>query len=231
MTASELFQQLITYKELFNNLDPELNKDSFASTVKIEYAFITYEIFSKNQELLQVKITLQSQNESIKITDIYTADKSLTSKVETLINAAVRSNGFHGEGESYSDEKILEPYLLIADRIASHALNYTSGDDYYPGYYSKAELREDCLILSQINHMNSRSLDHKKNYSLRDLEFIIPISTLKEEPHYDFKIGEMFIRFADRSSANNRPCGDLILEQIEKEIKLFQSLQSSTNPD
>jgi hypothetical protein len=113
----------------------------------------------------------------------------------------------------------------MAESIAEQAYQCTSGDDYGPGYFSKIKLTSNGITLEQINHMNSKSLAHKQDYSLRDLEFFIPYGSQKPgkllfEEEY---IGTMRIRFSDRSSANNRNCGDRIRQQIDAERVKFNT--------
>jgi hypothetical protein len=116
----------------------------------------------------------------------------------------------------YLNEGISD-YLTIADTIASQAVNCASGDDYRPGNFSRISVSDDSIILSQINYMNSRSIDHKNDYSLRKLEVLIPLTVMESNDSlYDYRIGDMLIEFSDRSSPNNRQCGKAIKEQIEK---------------
>lgn len=67
--------------------------------------------------------------------------------------------------------------------------------------------------------MNSRSLSHKENYSLRDLIFTIPLreeSHTKVVYHNTESIGTMNIIFDDRPADKNRAADDVIRLQIEK---------------
>ena len=121
----------------------------------------------------------------------------------------------------------LANYLSIAESIASLAYLSAAGDDYHPGYFSEIIIEHDRVTLKQVNHMNSRSLDHKQNYSLRDLEFFIPLQPFATPGplHMDeVYIGDMRIHFSDRSSANNRTCGDEIQRKIEHEKLNFKSI-------
>ena len=108
-------------------------------------------------------------------------------------------------------------YLAIADDIAKEAYLCSSGDDYRPGYFSEIIVEEGRIILRQINHWNSRSIAHKDDYFMRDLEFYIPLTPADQKPSFqDEQIGRMIIRFQDGSSKNNRVCGDKIKEKIEE---------------
>jgi hypothetical protein len=124
------------------------------------------------------------------------------------------------------DADDLDKYLTIAESIASTTYLCSAGDDYWPGFFSEININAERIILQQVNHMNSRSIDHKKNYTLRDLQFEIPLlnrpvtqkSSIGWEEHH---IGTMHIRFSDRSSQSNKTCGDRIREKIEEEMRRF----------
>jgi hypothetical protein len=121
----------------------------------------------------------------------------------------------------------VDRYLTIAESIARCAYHCTSGDDYRPGYFSEIIVTRESITLQQINHMHARSLDHKNSYSLRDLEFFIPVGPSPEDKLpllSDDHIGTMHIMFSDRSSGSNRTCGDRILEKIAEEKAAFLQL-------
>jgi hypothetical protein len=92
-----------------------------------------------------------------------------------------------------------------ADNIAGLALNCTKGDEYWPGNFSKVILAANHIELQQVNYMNARSSDHKDDYSLRSLVFRIPLSGDEK----------MITEFTDRSSLNNRQCGERIKAAID----------------
>jgi hypothetical protein len=92
-----------------------------------------------------------------------------------------------------------------ADNIASVALNCTAGDDYRPGNFSKVLLAANHIELQQVNYMNAKSLDHKNDYSLRSLVFRISVKG-------DTK---MITEFTDRSSQNNRECGERVKAALD----------------
>jgi len=115
-------------------------------------------------------------------------------------------------------DKETQDYLMIADEIARQAYLCSRGDDYYPGNFSEILIEKDQIKLKQINHFNSRSRDHKDDYHLRDLEFCIPFALIEPVRKYDDEqIGRMLIYFSDRSSKNNKSCGDRIREKINTE--------------
>jgi len=76
--------------------------------------------------------------------------------------------------------------------------------------------------------MNAKSLNHKADYSLRNLEFIITINNFPHDTtRCDYQIGTMLINFSDLSSKNNKTCGDAILNQILHEQSMWQSRSAS----
>jgi hypothetical protein len=104
-----------------------------------------------------------------------------------------------------------------ADEIASQAYQCNSGDNYHPGYFTEILPNSHGIFLSQVNRWNSRSIDHKDDYTMRELQFSIPYeedevpnNSLDEE-----RIGRMRAKFSDHSSKNNLWCGDLIREKIK----------------
>ncbi|HEX8060935.1 MAG TPA: hypothetical protein VF473_08365, partial [Cyclobacteriaceae bacterium] len=76
---------------------------------------------------------------------------------------------------------------------------------YWPGNFSKILLANKYIELQQVNYMNARSLDHKDNYSLRSLVFRISLADSSK----------MITEFTDRSSQNNRICGDRIKAALD----------------
>lgn len=115
-------------------------------------------------------------------------------------------------------------YLKAADEIAAVAVNRASGDSYRPGFYSNVTLTDEAITLEQINHMNAKSTDHKENYSLRNLEFQIPLGTKEVKAGFsDHMLGRMRVKFRDSSSKNNQVIGNDILEKLLKVKKGFES--------
>jgi hypothetical protein len=115
--------------------------------------------------------------------------------------------------------------LTIADEIAKQAHHFSAGDDYRPGYYSEIALNDNGIVLKQINHWNARSIDHKKDYTLRNLEFYISLT--EDKPKLSFQqeyIGKMIVLFSDRSSENKKRCADRILKKINEERLRFDSI-------
>lgn len=119
-----------------------------------------------------------------------------------------------------TDEQIT--YLEIADRIAA------VGDDIftYPSFYNTFTLTADFIKLAQINDRNSRSIDHKDSYFMRDLYFTI---SLKQEakkqnaPKVDcYFIGAMEVLLQDSSAKFQRETGNKIMLQLKEEIKNYK---------
>jgi len=233
MTAIEIISNLKIYQDLLNEIcqheiDYAEKTEGFIrlkKKVKSEYSFITLElqlITEGNVEgHLYCKITFGLKDSVPALKDIYIEDKTRLSDLEKKINSQLSVHNYQWqdspEPSAYYEKDILN-YLTIANTIAGTAVNCAHGDHYYPGNFSKITVTDTFIKLSQVNHMNSRSLDHKTDYSLRDLEFTIPLTSVAFETSYgDTKIGDMVIHFSDRSSSNNRKCGDAVSEKIESE--------------
>jgi hypothetical protein len=134
-----------------------------------------------------------------------------------------KPNQFPSSNTADSFGKDIANYLNIADVIAKQGYHCSSGDEYFPGFYSEISIEEFWITLKQINHYNSRSLNHKENYHLRDLEFYIPIGTSEPEKIFQSEnIGKMNIVLSDRSSKNNKNCGEQILQKIKEQKLLFE---------
>lgn len=230
MTALEIVHILKAYKKYLIQLQAqEVQRHpeyEYSYEVSLSYTFITLKVFRKNTDstraTLCIQITFRIENHVIGLTDFFHADK-----IDTLpITEKIKSNtSLHNvffavteTANQLSDETIT--YLDTADRISQHAVNMYHGDSYWPGNYSNVKLTADTITLEQINHMNSRSINHKDNYSLRDLVFQIPLqNTVVLKQSYDARLlGRMVVSFSDRSSQNNRAAGDGIHEQIQKEF-------------
>lgn len=119
-------------------------------------------------------------------------------------------------------DKDVEQYLAIADNIAKQAQGCSQGDDYLPGHFSEVIIDDSGITLRQINRWNSRSIIHKNDYHMRDLEFHIPGGRSEMDHRYGIdKIGRMAIIFSDSSSMNNKVCGDRIYNEIQVQKMQF----------
>jgi hypothetical protein len=218
--ASTLQRQESTY------LQTDKNFIALSYSVSSAYNSITIELNQITQDddygNLYIKILFELEKDLVVLKEVYCVDKARKPFIETLVVADQNANKNQWKPNSLRDDlpydSTIMRYLSVADNIALRAMNCASGDDYYPGAFSKVMITDKNIILSQINHMNAKSLDHNDNYSLRDLEFFIPVTTLKDDTNrHDYTIGDMLINFSDRSSKNNKTCGDAILEQIRLE--------------
>lgn len=243
MTAIDILNNLIPYQKLLHEISSKesatlKNKVGYVSSccrVKSQYAFITLELdYLTNETIDQAsptrnrycQIKFQNSNNQISVNELYCEDKSRTNDIEKIIkeNKTITTALWNSSAEtSFYYSKTITNYLLIADRIAVESTNCTSGDNYSPGNFSEISIDDSFIILSQLNYMNSRSLDHKNDYSLRKLEFILPLSNKIKTPHYfGQQIGEMLIEFSDSSSENNKSCGKRIEEKITQEKLSFE---------
>lgn len=154
------------------------------------------------------------------------SDRSREQQLETSIrnNKALTDFRWSVAGaHAIQSEMIVTRCLEAADAIAKCAVNCAHGDDYRPGCYSSVLVTDAEIVLSQINHMNAKSLKHKHDYCLRNLVFTIPLT--KQDAMVklaDHQLGPMLISFSDHSSANNRRCGEAIMEQIKLEKIAYQ---------
>jgi hypothetical protein len=174
---------------------------------------------------LYCRISFELADPGSLLNELYCEDESRIPLLNDLIhkNKLIGKEVWPTEGQSdlYYNEKVSR-YLAMADAIAKRAENCAAGDRYQPGYFSNIFVNDERVVLSQVNHMNAKSLDHKKDYSLRKLKFTIPLTINQSDvPPFDYQIGEMLIEFSDRSSERNLFCGDAILEQVEKERNNF----------
>lgn len=196
-------------------------------TIKLKFDNITGQM--ANQGTLQTETLLtcsfQIKGTLVTLNEIHCQKTLLENEVRGFI-----LDHFSGSGMTwgidtrelpYSAETVR--YVSIADRIAKEVYFCDAGDAYRPGYFSEIILEHEALIiLRQINRHNSRSIDHKKDYFMRELEFFIPLKPGPKKLSFDEDtIGEMRIRFFDHSTQNNQKCGDRIREKIRDEKSNF----------
>ena len=204
---------------------------NFSKSVSLRYNAITLQLKYKNEEeesnadYCLMTFTIEGQN--VSVADItcerIEREGSIRDQVQNDLPTTFPSTT--GTDNLNNETK---QYLNIADEIAKQAYLCSSGDDYYPGYFSAIAINDDGIILEQINHWNARSIDHKNNYYLRNLRFYIPNTATESRLSYgEEKIGKMNVYFSDSSSSNNKKCGDKILKKIEEQKSLFENRQSS----
>lgn len=234
MKAIYIISNLTSYVQLANSIQQQelihlqADKNFLALTYSVSCAYnsVTIELKQTKQDdtygQLYVRLSYTLEKDQVVLKDLYCADKARTPFIEKLIahNKDANKNQWKPDSLNHdpSYDATIIRYLSVADNIAMKTMNCAAGDNYYPGAFSEVSITGKHIILRQANHMNAKSLDHKNNYSLRDLEFFIPLTNAKEDANrYDYTIGDMLINFSDRSSRNNKTCGDAVLEQIKIE--------------
>jgi hypothetical protein len=231
MTALQILSILLPYqKYLFQLQQVEMNRApayEWTYSVSLNYQMIHLKIYQKSDsnryKQLHTQITFKIEKDIVSFESFFCENNIDT---ETIINAIKSDSNLHGPAfiidsdyiHTFSDELIES--LSIADRISQHAVNRNMGDSYWPGNYSIIDILPTSIMLTQVNHMNSRSLNHKNDYTLRNLIFTIPLEqNEKIEARFgDVTIGNMLVNFSDRSSENNRGTGNDIMEEMRKEL-------------
>ncbi len=233
MTTANSIQALHPYiqlaKWLVGKERLQESSEKLTYSVSLSYDVITVQVFrSAQQKALYIQVLFEINQKKIYVKDLY----HKASDALALLNLIKSNPNVHEAPFAEPTDSVswvmpyIHNYLVIADRIAEKALHQCTGDDYRPSYYSKIEITETHILLSQINHLNSRSLAHKENYSLRNLMLTIPLNehaAVSESVYNTDRIGLMDIAFSDHSSANNRSAGDRIKDQINEEIRLYHT--------
>ena len=186
--------------------------------IKQSYSFI--ELSLKQDELLYAQAVFEISQDQAVLQKVYVSDRSREQQLEASIrnNKALKDFRWTVAGaHAIQNELVIARCLAAADAIARRAVNCAHGDDYRPGCYSSVLVSDTEIILSQINHMNAKSLKHKNDYCLRNLVFTIPLIEQVQVKLSDHQLGPMRISFSDSSSANNLRCGEAIMEQIKLE--------------
>lgn len=246
MRATDMLHALAPFQQLLQEVQAHEqaylqnggSNQHLQKNIRLAYSFIMLTLLK--EEVLYAKITFELKQDQVVLNEVYTENTSRKVLLEKLIQKNIFLRNFSWSAAATNEYKsgtVITRCLAIADAIADRAVNCARGDEYRPGRYSSVLVTDEKIVLSQINRMNAKSLDHKNDYSLRDLEFTIPlievatpqsgVRTTVGVPTVDFlavgvptnrhNIGPMLISFSDHSSANNRACGERILEQIERE--------------
>jgi hypothetical protein len=218
MICQEILTKLVMYQlQLMKIFSAEAQAD-LSIEISSQYAFVVVDVSKASKPYVHLKFVVDGTNGILQ--EVYSESKSTQADIKSKVEAQKwpglqANNGFE---LPFTGEVLTS--IKTADSIASLAVNCTTGDNYHPGNFSKVMLTKDLIELSQINFMNSRSLDHKSDYSLRSLVFTIPLrkDTALKEKFGQRKMGNMIVEFEDRSSQNNRHCGDRIAGEIEKRI-------------
>lgn len=194
---------------------------TYIASLEQAYSFIQLELRDTDEQVFfQVKYQIQFSDQLSYYDDPYCEDKKLGKRLKKTTDQFI---GCFKWQEQPTNNFKLSPeqtkYLEIADRIAALSNDMPNTR---PSYYSKVIITADFIRLEQINHWNSRSLDHKDSYFLRDLYFVIPQETektIKKSDRFGVKyIGEMEVFFSDGSAEKRRDVGDKIRLQIKEEL-------------
>ena len=199
MSCQEILIVLAGYRSKMIELLKPGQKNDLNITASSEYSFITINITESDNHYATIRFEISDN--TAKIESIHATEQHIQATVKSQTWPGLKSN--NPEKLSWSGEIIQQ--VDAADNIASLTVNCTRGDDYHPGNFSKVLLSENHIELQQINYMNAKSLDHKNDYSLRSLVFRIPLTGSTK----------MITEFTDRSSENNRHCGERIKAAID----------------
>lgn len=223
----ESFSFLNKVEEKVREHNPQ---QTYWESVSLTHSTLTLKLHTKSDSVkrsmsdLYLKASFNIQEGSVVLENLYCEDAAIADELRTYIvaHAPKRFDTTLVKVPAVFTEEVLT-YLRSADEIAKQVQNCSSGDNYYPGYFSEMIIEETQIILKQINRWNARSIDHKKDYHMRDLEFFIPLTadTIEHSFMAD-SIGRMRIHFSDHSTPNNKSCGDRISEQIKIEKTLFE---------
>jgi len=200
--------------------------EGFNKVITLHHASLRLKLFvdrklpkqESHSPSLYLQVTFEIHEDELLYTGIYCEHREREAEITQLIQNLQPPGGFRWNPEQgvipYSDK--VKQYLDTADSIAMQAYQCDAGDDYWPGYYSEIVLEEASIQLKQINHWNARSIDHRDDYVMRNLEFDIPLRPVTVRPSFLTEtIGDMQVYFFDRSSDKNRACGERITEQIQ----------------
>jgi len=236
METIDLLSDLQKYISLLTSIRkdqlPGYQGGEFIQTVSLSYDTITLELDIRNNQnenkrsfsrYLQCGFLIDQQK--VSLTEVYCQINDQEKAVKDFILKKESQEGDAWDTrtkENLYNKEILR-YLSIADEIAKKGYLCAAGDNYRPGYFSKIIVTDNSIVLEQVNRWNAKSLDHKKDYHLRDLEFRIPLREVAENKSGlpDYLIGQMLIHFNDHSSENNKHCGDRIREKILEEKARF----------
>ncbi|HEY5748337.1 MAG TPA: hypothetical protein VIU12_19845 [Chryseolinea sp.] len=199
--------------------------DAFHKMITLSYNALKLKLFidrklpkqEGHSPALYLQVTFEINENKLEHTGVYCEQRDREPEIVQFMQQSKPPAGFLWSTEKregfYSDSVV--HYLTLADTIAMQAQHCSSGDDYRPGYYSEIVLEDARIHLKQINHWNARSIDHRDDYFMRDLEFDIPLQPVATRSSFlNDTIGDMQIYFSDRSSGKNKGCGDKIQEQI-----------------
>jgi hypothetical protein len=219
--ATNLVKKLITQLNHFIKLSitfgSEFQIPGLKFSVSLSYSQLRFNVY-KDKDLYFQYTFYKEESSSTTPPDCYFDNSTKTEALKKHFEPLLADSTTHAVSGKIEYTETLNEYLTTAESIASEAYLCAAGDDYRPGYFSEIMVDEQGVTLEQINHMNAKSLSHKQNYSLRDLQFFIPFIQATEQKVIRFEedyIGIMRIHFSDRSSENNKLYGDKIREKIK----------------
>ncbi len=200
----------------------DTTKQEWKSVIEQSYNFIILEV--RRDISIFLRVEYQLQQKELKIYDFYCANKKLEKKLKKECQIFEKPFDWHAAPkDSFKLSQDFKNYLEIADRIAEKGNDISA----HPTNFGRIILRKDHVKLLQNNHRNSRSLDHKDSYFMRDLSFKIHYQKQvkkKLDPIAmgRYFIGEMEVIFYDGSAKSQREAGNRIQKQIDEEIENFK---------
>lgn len=225
MTSRNLLNNLVPHWAFLEELRDDLSKSTHAKyTASLEQAYTFIQLELKDDEaqvFLQIRYQIQSETK-LSLYSFYCDNENIEAELEEKAKELLINFEWSSSAKKVfplTKEQIL--YLEIADRIARVGNDISA----YPSYYSALKLTSHFIKLEQINGRNSRSIDHKDSYFLRDLHFLIPLKeeTIKKGAFVEpYLIGAMEVLFQDSSAKSQRETGNKIMLQLKEEIKNYK---------
>lgn len=237
MNSLAIVNELYRYFSLLTAIETLEKKNGYANkpgyfhkSVSLRYDFITLVLKFNDEENLHSECfnaTFKLVGHTPTLTELHCIPDERKNEIRDYVrkNSPQSFNNEMLTNSEWVNETVIQ-YLNIADEIAKQAFRCSQGDDYRPGYFSEVVVDDSGIILRQINRWNSRSILHKNDYYLRDLEFHIPTADVERKLSYGAeKIGRMTVFFSDSSSVNNKSCGDRIYNAIQAQKSQFETSQ------
>lgn len=234
ITSLNLLNNITSHWEFLEQLRDDLSESTntkYTARLEQSYTFIILELRNEeDQSFLEIKYRFKSEKE-LTLYSFYCDNKEIAHEIELRAKQLLTSFKWSNKASKEVDNSIITNefkltkeqihYLEIADRIAM-----VGNDIYtYPSFYNSFILTDHFIKLVHINDRNSRSIDHKDNYFLRDLYFFIPLNdnTIKKDTYIDsYFIGAMEVLFQDNSTKPQKATGNQIILQIKEEIENYK---------
>lgn len=232
LSSRTVLNNLAPYWVFLEDLRQDIEKSTgneYESTLEQSNNFIELELRDSAEQLFfRVIYKIQFPDELVRYR-FYCADKEKSAKLEAQVDQMLGTFQWDSIPKHTFELSLKQiEYLQIADRIAS------VGNDIFaaPSDFGSVVITSSFIKLNQINRKNSRSIDHKDSYFLRDLHFILPLkenSIDKEGPQVvgSHFVGELQIIFNDGSAKSRKSTGDQIRTQIELEIEKHKQAPDS----